>query len=835
MHRILKSLSCFFIAVLVLSGYAAARPVTVVLSGGGARGIAQIGVLKALDNAGIRPRLVVATSMGAIIGSLYAAGYCPDSIAAFARHVDWDHIFANSVKRNNQLVSQKNEAVKYLIELRLDRDFNIVFPNSISFGQSFYDYLIPRLGPMQYRATTSFDSLPTPLRIITTDILTGRCVILSKGNLVSSVRASCGLPLAFSPVDFDTMLLMDGGITGNIPVEPALSVHPDDYIIAVDVTSSLWDKEDLNNPVRLVDQIISIGIGKQKSVEKHLASIVITPDLGDFQNTDYSKIDSLINLGYEAASKVIDKIKSDLDASEPTAPANAPVAEAIKAPIRCTGIAATLARPLELCFDSVASNEALSSARLCAVAHGFFGSHGLPFARIVSIVRHDNGAGVAIDPGIVKSVEFTGNALTSRAVLSSAIPIKQGDTLKTNSAALAISALYATELFKNVNLQFDSSGAVRIAVDEKEFWRVRIGGRFDEYHLLEGFFQPAYTNVLGWGASALMHLQYGPRREKYAIEFLENLPFSSFFANKLQLEAYDSRENIVTTNETAVDTTQSEFATSISEQSLQRAGLLLLAGAQMGKSVLVDGGIRIERFRHYSSSEQSLLRDPFNNFEQGMQYLMLRTTIDDLDKFPFPENGQKHYISIGGAHDILGGSAHFMKFEASASRYFTWNKIHTFFPQVQLVWASDTLPDAERAYIGGAVPEEKYKEIGVYDYLSFFGMSPRALSGDVALLVHGNYRLKLRKSLFLTCSLDWGYAWAWDKKWAIDGGSLANLKTAYREFTAQAPVGIGIGIAYDWLIGPIRIAWGRLLENHFPAEMNIPTENQFYFSIGHDF
>ena len=430
---------------------------------------------------------------------------------------------------------------------------------------------------------------------------------------------------------------------------------------------------------------------------------------------------------------------------------------------------------------------------------------------------------------------YQGNEVTSPGAIASAIPIRQGDTLTNGALAKTMSSIYATGLFKNVNIEYDSAGIVRIMVEEKEYWRARIGLRFDEFHLLEGFVQPAYENLFGLGVSALLHLQYGLRREKYAFELSGNHLFSSFFADKLQFEAYDSRENIITTKETATDTTNTEFTTTINEESLQRAGLLFLAGAQMGKSAMVDGGIRIERFRHYSSSEQSLLKEPFSNFEQGMQYLMLRTSIDDLDKFPFPENGQKHYISIGGAHDILGGSARFIKFEASASEYFTIAERHTFFPQIQFIWATDTLPDAERAYLGGAIPEEKYKEIGVYDYLSFFGMTPRALPGDIAFLIHGNYRLKLQKGFFLTCAIDWGYAWVWEKNWAWNNRSFSNLKTVYKEFIDNAPVGLGIGMAYESIIGPIRFSWGRLLRNPLSPNLQIPTENQFYLSIGHDF
>jgi NTE family protein len=167
------------VLLCLLLEYAGAsqRPVALVLSGGGARGLAQIGVLKALDEAGIRPDLIVATSMGAIIGSLYAAGYSPDTIAQFARSFEWEGVFYNNSKRSQLFVSRKDESSDFLLELRLDRSFNIVWPNSLSYGQAFYDFLTPKLSAAQYQASGSFKNLAIPLRIVATDIVSGKRVV----------------------------------------------------------------------------------------------------------------------------------------------------------------------------------------------------------------------------------------------------------------------------------------------------------------------------------------------------------------------------------------------------------------------------------------------------------------------------------------------------------------------------------------------------------------------------------------------------------------------------------------------------------------------------------
>ncbi|HAJ80009.1 MAG TPA: hypothetical protein DCO75_09590, partial [Fibrobacteres bacterium] len=299
---------------------------------------------------------------------------------------------------------------------------------------------------------------------------------------------------------------------------------------------------------------------------------------------------------------------------------------------------------------------------------------------------------------------------------------------------------------------------------------------------------------------------------------------------------YISREIIRKESESrdTTDTTGILYKTTIDEQSLRKAGIMFVAGVQIGRFAMLDGGIRIERFRR-TLSEQSVFNDPYKNFEQGVPYFLLRTTIDNLDKYPFPEKGQKHYISMGGANENIGASESFFKIEASSSQYYTIARRHTFFPQLKFLWASDSLPDAERAYIGGAMPEEESSETAVYNYLPFFGLAQRALSGDIALLFRGNYRFMLKQKLYFTLTFDWGYAWTWNRQWAWDTRGFSTAKNIYNEFIDKAPVGIGVGIAYNSLIGPVRFSWGRLLRNRFASELNIKSGNQLYLSIGHDF
>jgi predicted acylesterase/phospholipase RssA len=836
LQRPIKLLTVFALGVLCLlvrpADCSPKKCIALVLSGGGARGLAQIGTLRALEKTGIKPDIIVGTSMGAIIGCLYAAGYSADSIAKFAGSMNWGDIFTNEPHRKEMLMSRKDETGNYLFEVRLDKNLNLLLPQSISEGQVFYNALAPKLAAVQHRFGTDFDSLPIPLRIVSTDIVSGRKVVFSKGNLATAIRASCGFPLVFSPVNMDTMLLMDGGLMSNIPVSASLEEFPGSYVIAVDVTSPLWDKKSLANPVRLVDQVINIGLTKQKAAEKNLADALITPDLTGILNTDFSKADTIIARGYSASIPVLEKIRAEFFNTVARDSTQCRAIDVVFLPCSFLNLSAADATNLQKALSAASGPAGIPISEFKKKVYSVLAEHGKPFARIQSIERKGSITYVAIVPGTIKGFSVAGNNITRFSVIRASVGMKIGDTLTMEKITRAMSALYSTDLFKNVNITADTNGVVGIVLTEKDFWRARVGLRFDEYNLVEGYIQPAYENLFGLGISTSLHLQYGSLREKYALDLLSNHIFSSAFANIVQVQGYLARERVVTRS-TSADSLDSILThVHLEEQTLEKTGIMGIAGVQLGKFFMLEGGIRFERFALY---ESKAFKDPFGAFKGGMQYFMLRLTGDDLDRFPFPEKGQKHYITIGGAHDVIGGTQSFFKIDGHFSQYYTFGKIHTFSPQLQFVWSTDSMPDVEKVYLGGAGPEEKSREIGVYNYLPFFGLRPRSLPGDIALLLHGGYQLRIQRGLYLLCSLDWGYAWPWEERWKPGNLTMSGLQNIGRDFIDQAPLGMGIGIAYETVVGPIRFSWGRLLRNKLDPELAILSENLFYLSLGHDF
>ncbi len=813
--------------------------IALVLSGGGARGLAQIGVLKAFDEAGIKLDIIIATSMGAIIGSLYATGVSPDEIDSITNTINWDAIFATSAQRKKLFVSQKTEPINYLLELRFNKDLTPIIPNSISHGQTIYNTLSPITSAPLYHANLDFDNLPIRLRIVTTDIITGRSIVFSKGNLSEAVRASCGVPLAFSPVAVDTMLLLDGGLTSNIPVEEAIKENPD-YIIAVDVTSPMWKKGELDNPVRLVDQVIATGVGKQKKKEKELADIVIQPKLEDFLNTDFTAQDTIIARGYYSAKEKISTILKDIsmiqsktefshNEIEKTGNLNTPIIFKSNENSKNHELDSIITGLNKINYKSISKDSLL--AQLSIV----FNKTNLPFAKAKFYENSDSGTYVDINPGIASEIIIEGDLKTSLRLIMSTSGLNKESILTKESIDDAISSLYATNLFNNVNILIDSLLTVHIIVKEKEYWRTRFGLRFDEYHLAEVYVQPAYENLFGTALCASLHIQYGKMREKYALNLEANRPWTINWANNISLQGYISRERIIDRIEypdTVIGYPDTTIYNKINydEMTLKKNGLLATIGTQIGRVAMVDGGIRLESFDVYQSNIGAF-EDPLGTFSKdGIRNLMLRLTIDNLDRFPFPKKGQKHYISISGSSDIIGGTENFINIHGSLQYYFSmWDK-HTFSPLIMFTWADQSLPPVEQVYIGGNVTYEQYRDLSVYNYIPFIGLKTRSISGDIMMLLHGSYRFEIIKKLFFTTLIDWGYAWHESDEPVFE----FDKKTA-KYFFNNALLGVGVSIAYQTVIGPIKLSWGRVVSGSLKKDFEIDERNVIYFSAGHDF
>ncbi|WP_299120632.1 patatin-like phospholipase family protein [uncultured Winogradskyella sp.] len=273
--------------------------VGLVLSGGGAKGFAHIGVLKVIDSLGIKIDYVAGTSMGAIIGSLYATGYSGKQLEAMFKTQDFDELINDNFPRSAKPFYERENAEKYAVSLPFD-NFNISLPSALSRGQNVYNLLYQLMLPVNN--IRDFENLPIPFFCIATDIETGESLIMDKGKLAKAVTASGALPSLFQPVVIDGKILIDGGVTNNFPVEE-LRAKGMDIIIGVDVQDALKDRESLKSAPDILLQINNFRTINAMKSKAALTDIYIKPDITNFSVISFNEGDNIIANG-EAAARV---------------------------------------------------------------------------------------------------------------------------------------------------------------------------------------------------------------------------------------------------------------------------------------------------------------------------------------------------------------------------------------------------------------------------------------------------------------------------------------------------------------------------------------------------
>jgi NTE family protein len=281
-----------------------------VLSGGGARGFAQIGVIRALEEAGFIPEFVVGTSIGSVVGGLYSSGYTPQRLEELVRTIDWAEVLSlsNRGERENLLVDQKPIQDRSILSFRFDGMYPTL-PVAVSTGQRLNN-LLNELALQGLYRNTDFDKLKIPFRAVATDLYTGNRMVIGSGSLSEAMRASSTLPILYAGVAKDSMLLVDGGMRSNIPIDVARS-YGCDIVIAVNTGSPPRSKDQVTSAIDMLDQILNIMISQESASKLGGADVVVTPVNGSFLSTDFSKADTLLKLGYSAgkqAASVIDSL-----------------------------------------------------------------------------------------------------------------------------------------------------------------------------------------------------------------------------------------------------------------------------------------------------------------------------------------------------------------------------------------------------------------------------------------------------------------------------------------------------------------------------------------------
>ena len=315
-----KSYSCrrtvapFLLVLLLAPGQlglagSAEKPPTIglVLGGGGARGFAHLGILEWFHENQIPVDYIAGTSMGGLVGGLYATGMHPCKMRELIREQNWRSLLGANAKFQDLSLRRKED--------------RRAFPNSIEFGwknglsgsdalvsSHSIGLLIDRL-TRPYSSLDSFDDLPIPFRCTAVDLLSGKRRLLKRGSLSRALRATMAVPGVFPPVEYNDQLLVDGGVLDNLPTGAAQEMGAD-IIIAVDVSSPLKGREELTSALSIFDQAVSVMILENTLVSRRDADLIIVPDLDSFTATDFEKAEAIANQGKDAAERKANCLRS---------------------------------------------------------------------------------------------------------------------------------------------------------------------------------------------------------------------------------------------------------------------------------------------------------------------------------------------------------------------------------------------------------------------------------------------------------------------------------------------------------------------------------------------
>jgi NTE family protein len=321
----LRGVVAALLLAVVSSGLAGADPgsdpprgggrprLALALGGGGARGVAHIGALRALEEAGLPVDAIAATSIGAIVGAIYASGRTARDLDEAVLSLDWGVLFSDRPDRRLLPVARRED--RYAALAGVDFDWKrIQLPAGALGDQRVNRFLIEQLTPAGYAAEGDFDRLPIPFRCVATALDDGSRVVLARGDLARAVRASMSIPIFFAPVEWEGRRLVDGFVVDNLPVDVARRFGAA-VVVGVDVSSPPLAPDQYRDALGVANQVSDLLTERRNADFAEAPDVLVRPDLGRHSTTDYSHLRTLIEQGYQAMKAAVPEIRAKLEAA----------------------------------------------------------------------------------------------------------------------------------------------------------------------------------------------------------------------------------------------------------------------------------------------------------------------------------------------------------------------------------------------------------------------------------------------------------------------------------------------------------------------------------------
>lgn len=774
--------------------------VALVLTGGGARGLSQIGVLQVMERAGIRPDVIIGCSFGSVVGALYASGHTAQEIDSIMRTVDWDDIASlrSDAEREYMFLSQKQESDQNLLKLRFN-NFTLRPPTAIGGSARFSLLLQQILWRTPYGHTTLFDDLRIPLRVVATNLATGRVAVLDKGNLALAVRASATFPLRYSPVRWSNdSILVDGGLVANIPTDVARQLGAT-KIIVVNTVSPLGKPDALNTALSIADQALMSSMKLLDSARLAVADIVITPELGGLTTFDFDQVDSLVALGARCAEQ-------QFGAFQALAQLQSAQSERLQAPpVRivsvdgdaalASAIASDLSLPQWYPSSDIREREirtqVLRSLRSQGIEHGFVRSMSMQGADLVITI--DRGA--QITTSLLLHDDVDENEVRRE------LAYDESDTLSFSGLVRTWQNLNASDLLGEVDVRaepnVDRGTLVTIAARSQGNQSVGLGIRVDNERYTQGSLQLTQESFFVPGLRLMARGAISERIGTLSLGM--EMPRIAGSLWTATLRAYTSFRNVWIYTNRPDRPVHAPIPLRTDEFSEDRYGARLSAGRQLERNGVVLAELRYENLRYRDLNVTS--RTPFQTI--GTVRGIARW--DDRDRIAFATKGRTIDLFAETSVLRLSNQASFTKLSAAVTSVFNSGWL-TITPSGMIGAADRTLPPAELFSLGGQ------------DML--FGMREDQIRGRQILTGNLDVRAKLPFKIFfdtyLSIRYDLGAVWENPEFIKLD----------------QFRQGIGATLGIDTPIGPVNVSIGQCFYR-LPQTTRIVIEPiLLYFSLG---
>ncbi|OGS36293.1 MAG: hypothetical protein A2293_14585, partial [Elusimicrobia bacterium RIFOXYB2_FULL_49_7] len=827
------------------------------------------------------------TSMGSVIGGLYASGMGGAQLERMALSMDWERLFSDKTDRQDQFFTQKKNEGNALFEFRF-RNGRIDIPTALISGQLLINFLLQQTLFADVRAGFDFDSLPRRYRAVATDLVSGRSVVLRQGCLAEAMRASLAVPFVFTPFEINDRKLIDGGFRNILPVDVATQMGAD-LVLAVDIRPRLYTEKELKNPLTFIDQVVAICLLNQEGRSVRDSALVMTPVLGDHFSLDFRGIEALIRAGEKVATDCLPAIRQRLALLSPTDPSlgqDTMIVQGIKINhLKNVPYDDVFARFGIHPEDRVTA--ALLRQNACRIlAAGSFDS--------VWVEVRSTAMGVLVELNVherppLESVEIAGNTVFSKEEIRDAFALKPGmpmNPVAADNGVDAIQAMYHDRGFTLCSATWKKKGgALRLTLREGRIDTLLVKGNTETNEMVilreiglrkgtlfttrqmvadirslyaTGLFVQVYVTLEETDPTGRLQLIIHVREKAYesimlglrydTIRMLEG--FLRFGTHNLAHRGYAmngtvqyglTREKYLLTLRT--DRILYTFLSSegnlyyyrdrkyvvdpLDSTHFTYNTLRKLGGLfSVAHQILKIGKLSwVFLLEHYQSSRENGDLGDILNY-QGLRVFSLRAEFDTYDSPYFPKKGFKLYSSGDLGLDIIGNHDSFFDFTLTYSGAWTPFKGQSFLPAVFVSLADVSLPEPEKNYLGGPTELRMNDDVVLFNSFPLFGYPEQSFTGEYLLTLSLSYRTDLPGPFFLYFHGNLGNAWRNDAfYWKDFPGNF--LDESYK--------GAGVTLAADVpKFGPIRLTASKPLMLK-EAEEKKKFSETYYFSMGYDF